>query len=161
LIQKHFLTGFPHSKRKPQARFDFVFIAKMAVLNRYLDNILPERRGIGNIGLAYRRLGSNLYKNKYYTRMQDLIQSKLKAAITMSVRALAGLSGNQNQPTFSNAQMLVQPAQPAKKEVQKPNQDKLLTHSIQKTLNAASFYAEVKHSARRYSKHDKASAKLH
>jgi hypothetical protein len=133
----------------------------MAVLNRYLDNILPERRGIGNIGLAYRRLGSNLYKNKYYTRMQDLIQSKLKAAITMSVRALAGLSGNQNQPTFSNAQMLVQPAQPAKKEVQKPNQDKLLTHSIQKTLNAASFYAEVKHSARRYSKHDKASAKLH
>ena len=111
LIQKHFLTGFPHSKKKPQTRFDFVFIAKMAVLNRYLDHILPERQGRGNIGLAYRRLGSNLYKNKYYTRMQDLIQSKIKIAITMSVRALAGLSGNQNQSMFSKAKMPIQPAQ--------------------------------------------------
>jgi len=135
-----------------------------------LENVLPEHRGIGNIGLAYRRLG-NLYKNKYQSRMQDLIQSKIKAAITMSVRALAGLTGNQNQKhsnqsMFSKAKMLqnlkiIHPAQLAKKEVQKPNQDKLLTHSIQKTLNATSFYAEVKHSARRYNKHDKLSAKLH
>ena len=93
--------------------------------------------------------------------MHDLIQSKIKIAITMSVRALAGLAGKQNQSMFSKAKMLIQPAQLANKEVQKPNQDKLLTHSIQKTLNATSFYAAVKHSARRYNKHDKLSAKLH
>jgi hypothetical protein len=82
----------------------------MAVLNRYLDHILPERQGIGNISLAYRRLGSNLYKNKYQSRMQDLIQSKIKATITMSVRALGGIAGNQNQSMFSKAKMLIQPA---------------------------------------------------
>ena len=41
LIQKHFLTGFPHSMKKAaHDPFDFVFIAKLAGLNRALAESL-------------------------------------------------------------------------------------------------------------------------
>jgi hypothetical protein len=112
----------------------------MAGLNRYLEQILPEDQGIGNLGLAYRRLGFNLYKNKYQSRMQELVQTKMRSAIAMSMRAFGELKDNKSLSMIAKPKV----ASPTEKEQLKPNQDKPLTLSIQRKLNAASFYSDVK-----------------
>jgi hypothetical protein len=66
LIQKHFLTGFPHSiKKAAHDPFDFVFIAKLAGLNR----ALAESFEGGNLLAAYQKLNFNLFNNEYLAKM--------------------------------------------------------------------------------------------
>ena len=77
LIQKHFLTGFPHSIKKAERDpFDFVFIAKLAGLNRALaeafnkeENSVTLGSGGGNLLAAYQKLDCNLFANEYLAKM--------------------------------------------------------------------------------------------
>lgn len=67
LIQKHFLTGFPHSVKKAERdQFDFVFIAKLAGLNRALAESFE---GGTNLLTAYQKLNFNLFNNEYLAKM--------------------------------------------------------------------------------------------
>jgi len=67
LIQKHFLTGFPHSiKKAKRDPFDFVFIAKLAGLNRALAESFEAG---GNLLNKYQKLNFNLFNNEYLAKM--------------------------------------------------------------------------------------------
>jgi hypothetical protein len=71
LIQKHFLTGFPHSIKKAERDpFDLVFIAKLAGLN----GALAEAFEGSNLLAAYQKLDCNLFVNEYLTNMSSLVQ---------------------------------------------------------------------------------------
>jgi hypothetical protein len=78
LIQKHFLTGFPHSIKKAERDpFDFVFIAKLAGLNRALAEAFE---GGSNLLAAYQKLDCNLFANEYLAKMYNLVPSKATMA---------------------------------------------------------------------------------
>ena len=73
LIQKHFLSGFPHSltKRSP----DLLLYAKLAAFNHALDICFSPNKNIANI---YGNIEFNLFNEEFLLKMPSNID-KTKA----------------------------------------------------------------------------------
>ena len=71
MIQKHFVTGLPHSiaLEKAVVNFDFVVIQRLGNWKRGMENSLEER----TLGQAYLDLRCNLFGIGYLERMQALV----------------------------------------------------------------------------------------
>ena len=71
LIQKHFLTGFPHSLRK--SALDLLFFVKLAALGYALDHCFQQNRTLAHV---YGRIHFNLFNEEYLMKMPSNIERR-------------------------------------------------------------------------------------
>ena len=77
LLQKHFMTGYPHSLKRmdgrSRAQVNFVFITKMANLNSTLNEVFKERP---NLFHKYAEINFSLFNKAHLETMQKAMSNR-------------------------------------------------------------------------------------